>query len=312
MTSKAPTKSQDLNILNKEDKSTSPNPPNKGVSLKRDKYKWEELGPPGRFAHINKRDLNIDIRYQRDAISDSKILQIASAFSWPAFGAISVIHREDGTYWVFDGGHRTRASFYRDDVDELPCMVHEFSTLPEEAKAFLTTNVAKTNVSATDKYKAAVVNEEDVPVETHAILTRFGLTPYKAGSTQTTYIGCIQAIQKCVAVNAKDAEKVLGFCLRLEGANTVSGKLLSGMFYLHQHFKHRFDIIDRYGPRIAKFSQKSIEIKVKSFCDMCGKHSSLAFARGLLDQVVNFKLRKKVKWDESDFTAPDPDEVTSN
>ena len=97
-----------LNILSKVDRSLAPVPnPNRAVAVsKRDKFDWSTGGSRGEFRWIAKNDLNIDSRYQRDQVSEAKVMEIARDWDWLLLGCISVIEREDGSLWVFDGGHQ--------------------------------------------------------------------------------------------------------------------------------------------------------------------------------------------------------------
>ena len=283
-----------INILNKADQSLSEMPGGHTVS-KVKRYRWTTGGSVGVFEWINKKDLNIDGRYQRDQVSKQKVLTIAGEWDWLLLGTISVIEREDGTFWVFDGGHRVRASLHREDVDSLPCMVHKITGVNEEAKAFVARNTMVSNVSAFDRFHASVCAEEPVANATNAILRDFGLTPVKGGNESGRVIACIGAVQKCVEENAEDARAVLAFCLTLIGGMPVTGKVLLGMFTLHQHFKPRFDVISRFGDKIARHSQREIEVKMNQFSTECGKSGNVIFAKAILE-LINHKMRNRIAW----------------
>ena len=284
-----------LNILSKVDKSLVGNPNNPTVS-KVSRYDWTTGGSEGDFMMIGKKLLNIDGRYQRDQVSERKVLDIAGKWDWLLLGTLSVIEREDGTFWVFDGGHRTRASFYREDVTFLPCMVHKISGVNEEAKAFVARNTMTSKVSAVDRFRASVCAEEPVSQVTNTILQDFGLTAVSGGATgRSGYISCIGTLQKCVEVNATDARKVLAFCVKLSDDSPVSGRLLNGMFTLHQHFKPRFDVINRYGEKMERHSQREIEVKMNQFMTECGKGGNVIFAKAILE-LINYKTRNRIEW----------------
>ena len=284
-----------FNILDKLDKS-SVTSKNGVVTRKADRYEWRDPQKPGKFLLIAKHQLNIDGRYQRDQVSTKKVMDIASGWDWLLIGAISVIVRQDGTFWVFDGGHRVRAAFRRDDVQYLPCMVHEIETVKEEAKAFVERNTLTTNVSSFDRFNASVVAEDPVAKSTMEMLTEFGLKPVKGGGSDSTYIHCVGALQKCVKINREDARKTLAFCLKIVGDDFIVGKVLLGMFTLHQHFKERFDVIDDFGHKLEKHSQREIEVKIKQFIVECGgKGGEVMFAKAILT-LINHRLKFKIEW----------------
>lgn len=283
-----------VNVLSKVDRSLAPTPGGASV-IKRTKFDWTPGGKVGEFSWIKKEELNIDGRYQRDQISEEKVREIARKWDWLLLGTVSVIQREDGTFWVFDGGHRTRAAFFRDDVECLPCMVHEIGEVSDEAKAFVARNTMVSNVSAIDRYRAAICAGEPTAVTTQNIMNELGLTAVKGGVTKGQYLACIGTLQKCVDTNAEDAMKVLEFCLSLAGEHLVSGKVLSAMFTLHQHYKSDFDVIDRFGEKISRHSQREIEVKIGQFSTECGKGGAIIGAKAILE-LINHKSRNRLQW----------------
>lgn len=287
--------SSGVNILSKVDRSLAPIP-NRAVSVpKRDKFDWSTGGSKGDFRWVQKNDLNIDSRYQRDQVSENKVREIAREWDWLLLGVISVIEREDGSLWVFDGGHRTRAAFFRDDIKELPCMVHKVGAVNEEAKAFVARNTMVSNVAAFDRYKASVCAAEPVAVKVQDILEEFGLTPSKGGTTSAGFLSCIGTVQNCVREDAEGTRKVLGFLLGIAGDRVVVGKVLMGMFTLYRHFKPKFDVIDKYGDKISRHSQREIEVKISQFATECGKGGNTIAAKAILE-LINHKNRNRIEW----------------
>ncbi len=283
-----------VNILSKVDRSLVATPAGPSVR-KVSRYDWSTGGSIGSFSWLKKSELNIDGRYQRDQVSEGKIREIAANWDWLMLGTISVIKRNDGSYWVFDGGHRTRASFYRDDVDMLPCMVHEIESVNDEAKAFVARNTMVSNVSAYDRFHASVCASEPVAVNANEVLREFGLTAIKGGTSTGKFLSCIGALQKCIEADIDDTRKVLGFCLRLAGESIVTGKVLTAMFTLHQHFKPNFDVIDRHGEKISRHSQREIEVKMNQFSTECGRAGNVICAKAILD-LINHRNRNKIEW----------------
>lgn len=286
-----------LNILSKVDVSLAqvPHPKRTVLISKRDKYDWSTGGSRGEFQWIAKNDLNIDSRYQRDQVSEAKVREIARGWDWLMLGCLSVIEREDGSFWVFDGGHRARASFYRDDVKELPCIVHKVATVSEEAKAFVARNTMVSNVAAYDRHKASVCAAEPVSLAVQSLLDEFGLIAIKGGTNGAGYISCIGTLQSCVEEDTEDTRKVLRFLLSIAGDRQVVGKVLASMFTLYRHFKPRFDILEKYGEKIGRHSQREIEVKIGQFATECGKGGNVIGAKAILD-LINHRNRTRIEW----------------
>jgi hypothetical protein len=283
-----------FNILDKLDKSLIKSS-NGAVTRKVDRYEWNIDRKLGQFRLISKFQLNIDGRYQRDQVSTKKVMDIASGWDWLLIGTISVIERQDSTFWVFDGGHRTRAAFRRDDIDELPCIVHKLENVNEEAKAFVERNTMVSNVSAFDRFNASVVAEEPIAKSTLEMLTEFGLKPVKGGAQSGDFISCIGALQECVKINHEDAKKTLALCLKIAGDQIVTGRVLLGMFTLHQHFKPSFDVIDRFREKLERHSQRELEVKINQFRAECGKGGNVISAKAILE-LINHRLKTKIQW----------------
>ena len=284
------------NILSKVDRSLTPIPGCKPTS-KRAKYDWSTGGPIGSFEWIDKTLLNIDGRYQRDQCSEAKVLDIARTWDWLLLGVISVIRRDDNTLWVFDGGHRTRSSFYRDDVKRLPCMVHELQNVSDEAKAFVARNTMVSNVAAYDRFKASVVAAEPTALRAESLLKEFGITAVKGGGCAKGQIFCIGTVQKIADEDFESARKVLGFCIKLAGENPVIAKVLMAMFTLQQRFKGTVDIIERYGDKISLHSQRAIEVKINQFSVECGgKGGSVIGAKAILELINHKAKSNRLEW----------------
>lgn len=284
-----------FNILSKDDRSGLPVFGAKTLAIRRAKYDWSTGGSCGKFEWVDKNDLNIDGRYQREQCSDSKVRSIAAEWDWLLLGTLSVIRREDGSLWVFDGGHRARASFFRDDVPKLPCMIHEVDGVNAEAKAFVARNTMVSNVAAMDRYKASVVANEPVAKKTRMLLDELGLSA-------STYSGsgkiqCIGAVQKCVSENYEMARKSLLLCMQIAGDSSVVGAVLSAIFTLQMHFLPEIDVIDMHGEKLAKHSQKELEMKINQFSAECGGARGHTIAAKALMHIANHKTRtRRLEW----------------
>jgi hypothetical protein len=284
------------NILDKTDKSLA----NAfGIEAKVDKvnrYNWVPANMMGEFRLIKKQDLNIDGRYQRGQVSSLKVRDIARDWNWVLFEALSVAEREDGTYWVLEGGHRTRASFYRSDVQLLPCMVFKVGSLSDEAKAFVCTNTMVSNVSPADKHRAGVVANEPTSQKVQALLDEFGLRPVSGGSSCNDAVMCVGAIRSMIIEDEELAARVVRFVVGLERDEPISGALLKGIFRLCKRFAGKVDILAEYGDKIALHSQRGLIIKINQFKAECGKGGEYISAQAILRDVINYKKQRRLTW----------------
>jgi len=281
-----------MNILDKTDMSLAPIPYSPSIT-KREKFSWATGGTTGVFRWIDKRNLNIDGCYQREAASKAKILDIAREWDWLLLGAISVIERSDGSYVVFDGGHRTRASFYRDDIDTLPCMVYQVATLTNEAKAFVACNTMTSNVDAIDRHKASVCAEEPVAIRVSELLSSCGICIAKTPHG-TSQIQCIGAIASATKEDAATAKRCLLLCIELatEYNESVEGAVFSGLFRLARSIG---DNMWRHEERIKRHSQKEIAVRIRQYRAETGKGGQTIAAKAIM-HLINKGLRNKLTW----------------
>jgi hypothetical protein len=261
---------------------------------KRIKNNWSNGGKPGQFRLIDKHALSIDGRYQRDQVSENKVREIARSWDWVLLGALMVVKRNDGSLWVFDGGHRTRASFYRDDVTLLPCMVYEIDDLSNEAKAFLGKNLMITNVRPVDKYKAAVCAEDEIAKKAENLLSELGIKACQHGTTSKS-IRCINTLMSMIECDEHLARRCFIFCLARTDGEIVSSQVLRGLFTLCQHFADQFDVLELYGEKLARHSQREMGVRIRQTRAETGKGGERIEALALLS-LINKGCKKKLSW----------------
>jgi len=205
---------KNFNVLDKSDQSLAPIPGLDDHNVTRaGKWNWNpiRIQSVGEFKWIDKRELNIDSRYQREAISEVKILKIAKNWDWKLFGAISVIGRVNGegsskkiSYWVYDGGHRTRASFKRAEISALPCMVFKSNDIREEALAFYGKNLFRKSVHPIDRFRALVVAGDEIALKTKELVERHG---YEIKRGESDYkLVCVQSVYNAIKRDQEIAE----------------------------------------------------------------------------------------------------------
>lgn len=283
-----------VNILDRSDRSL---PDFRGAKTRipqRTKNNWSQGGKQGRFCMVDKNDLNIDGRYQRSQVSEAKVLEIARNWDWALLGVVLVVERNDGTYWVFDGGHRTRATFYRDDIQALPCMVYSMDELSEEAKAFLGKNLMITNVSSVDKYKAAVVAKDDTACKASKLLADVGIE-VTASSKSAKKLTCIGTLLTMIDKDEALAKRCLLFCVGQAEAVNVSCIVMRGVFALCHHFADRVDVLDKFGEKLARHSQAEMLVRIRQMRAECGKGGEKVEALALLS-LINKGCQHKLPW----------------
>lgn len=283
------------NFLDKRDKSLAPSfggivPPVDKVS----KFNWSVPGPPGTFRLVNKQLLNLDDVYQRDKISDSTVRRIARSWDWTLFRVLSVAERPDRSLWVFDGGHRLRASFYRLDITELPCMVFPIANLKDEARAFIAGAIMTSPISAVDTWRASSIAEEPICVQTREILGRLGIS-VKKNATQQGDLKCIGTVRRIVATDPELAERVLATALAIAKDQPISGVVCGGLFEFAKHFAPR-DVLGELVDALLELGQGEIEKAARQLKAECGKGGDVIEAKAIMHLLNKGKRSRKLQW----------------
>lgn len=122
--------------------------------------------------------LEIDPRYQRsieNGESQALIADIALNWHWGRAQVLTV-SRRDGRLFVVDRQHRLAAAKLRGDIQQLPCLIEEFSDVAEEAQLFNDLNDRRRPVNAIDKFRAALVAGDADCIAIGAAMERAGLS----------------------------------------------------------------------------------------------------------------------------------------
>lgn len=246
---------------------------------------------------IEKKHLNIDGTYQREEVSKSKVIEIASEWDWKLFGTLSVIQRSDGTFWVYDGGHRCRASFYRDDIDSLPCMVFEAIDEKTEAKAFIGTNTMKSTVSAYHRHRAGVKTGEPIAMATQSIIEKHGYQPTQSNGKKFGFqaINCLQSLVK---EDAQLAEKSFELCATIAAdGEMISGEVLDAIFRCQKKLDGKASVFDsQIAEKLRRETQTGIEMAIRREKHIMGKGGSNVRAKAVLD-LINKGRHRKISFD---------------
>lgn len=116
--------------------------------------------------------LNVDNSYQKP-LSMAHVKKITKNFDPMGVGQIHVSKRSDGTYWVFDGQHRTAA--YRElGIENINCIVYEGLTIEEESKGYVFYNNTMQQTQL-QKFKAELLAGVPEAIKINNIVKSLGL-----------------------------------------------------------------------------------------------------------------------------------------
>lgn len=246
---------------------------------------------------IKKSDLEIDFTYQRERESQTTIENMVKGWSWIACGTLRVGLRPDGTMVVIDGQGRKLAADQRDDIDTLPCMVYEVSTVAEEANAFLRVQKYRKALRGYQTHKAARAGGNEVAIEVEKIVQSHGLT-----IQNNTGDGSFRAIATATALYRRNEARfrnIMAVAVKLCGGNPITKEILQGLFALDHHLvevgcedsgnglfaRHNLDTLYSLGLKAVSDSIK----EARAFATYGGER---VYAEGII-RVVNKGRRSR-------------------
>lgn len=261
------------------------------------RYKWSNPGQPGRFLMLHKDQIVIpEDSYQRAALGgdrDTKVLKIASEFSWVAFQIISVAER-DGVFFALDGGHRLRAARRRSDVDIVPCMVFETNSIEEEAKAFDTVNTNRKSMGAVDRHRAHIIQKEDTAIVAEMYAARAGRRIASKSTADT--IKCVNDLKKCIKEDRDALDAIWPVVIEICRGEVMSQVIILGLFYL-QRFASEPVNSPRITNKILSLGYGSMTKAAQAGAAFHGHRTQRSFADGML-KAINKGFKYKVDIDK--------------
>jgi hypothetical protein len=163
------------------------------------RYGWTcEKIPPGTQEWLFPSAINFDYSYQRERNED-KILEMARAFNWGAFGVVVVNMRPDGTLWGVDGMHRVLASLRRSDIEKIPALIVKIPP-DDEPRLFLALNTLRKAVNGLDKFRAELKSRLPSATLVNELITGSGLQVARASGNSSTLgktgVRCIATLKR--------------------------------------------------------------------------------------------------------------------
>lgn len=264
-------------------------------------YKWALLDFPGTPKLLHKSMLQIDTTYQRE-ISEERVLALASAWSWLAFGALSVAKRPDETYFVFDGQHRLEAAKRRVDIRELPCIVFELDDMPKEAIAFYFANCNRRSVTVFSKLRALLAGGDLVAHDAVALMKSEKYQPASRGGEY-----CVNALGTFLKHFRRDRDlltKTWPLIAKVHAGRPVSNKPFQAIMYIAKYATP--SILTPVGEkRLLELGFDSIVASINRVAAVFEGGGAKVYAQGVIDllnkgrRTNKFNLQDEASHEES-------------
>lgn len=237
---------------------------------------------------IEKTRISIPEEYQR-RLSIKRVRKIAATFDWGLFGVLTVMVRDDGSYWVADGQHRLLAANMISTIYAVPCILRRSTGVAFEARNFLDANALRAVVPVHDRYKAGIVAEDAVCLRADAALARNGYSVARSGGTPYS-MRSPALLTKMFAVDEVAANATVDFCCTLYGGEPLAADTMSGAFLVARAVPAA--ITREHGDRMAaRGGRDMVESEIRKASYAMGRGEK-AFAAGVL-KAINRSMRKK-------------------
>lgn len=256
-----------------------------------DKFKWTIKDYPGEIVYLNKNILQIHPAYQRNVIR-SKVIEISSAWSWVACGAI-IVGKRGGEYWVIDGQHRVVASRNRADIDVIPCVVFQTEDVEQEAKGFIDANTGRKAISNIDKFRAGIAANDHAAKYVDAVFSEIGITVTKGQARKPLQMKSV-GIAVDMARENKDAfDAVIHLIAVICKESSISQILLGGLYYIYVNSENKFNdkrLVDRLksigGDRLEAAAKRAVAYHSKSGRKIWADGMIAEVNKGLRNQIT--------------------------
>ena len=200
-----------------------------GGIKKNERYKWTVSDSPGELVYINKHDMFIDHSYQREIV-ENKVSAISRDWSWVSAGVIIVAERNK-KLWIIDGQHRWRAACRRSDIEVLPCIVFEATSVEKEAKSFLDVNAKRKPIGSIGKFKALLASGDRDASFLFDICGELGIT-IKPRAHRQDEIQCVGLALKKIHIDGERFRKILALTQAISTDMPIKERILDGLWHL--------------------------------------------------------------------------------
>ena len=256
------------------------------------RYKWQlkDQSKPGKMAFLHKSQIKVDHEYQR-RLNAPKALEIASNFSWIAFGVLIVASR-GGQFYCMDGQHRLEGSLKRSDIQEVPCIVFDVDDIIDEACGFLSSNTLRKPVSAIDKFRAMCLSGDKHALSVNDLIKESGRVISDASDGKT--VACVSALLRQAKDNMSILVSTWPLIVQLCSGRSISVYLVRAIWYLENNMPDGQSLNKgRWRDRLLSVGLDEVDRSIKSAAAYHGSMKPSSCADGIL-KALNHGLKNRL------------------
>jgi hypothetical protein len=255
-------------------------------------YKWQVKDGGGTFAYVPKDSIQIDHQhYQRDNISNWKVLELARDWSWVACGTLCIARRRDGSLWAMDGQYRLMASLRRSDIRDLPCMIFDVHDVKEEARGFINVNTNRKPPMSLAKYKAQITAGDEDVIFVRDLLES---TNRVIGNRSKKEVVCVGSLVWWARKDRDALIRIWPVLDALSPDSTVPIQLADGMMFLERAMDRGESLSDvQIRARLIQIGAEELVHEARASARYHGKGGGKVWADGIRNRY-NKGLQRKL------------------
>jgi len=223
-------------------------------------------------------DLVIPVKYyQREAPSKKKIEFMAENWNWVLYEPIKVSQiKGGGKGRVVDGGNRLRAAWLNGSMKTLPCDVHVFDSVQDEAKAFLGLQQGRTRIKSYENHRASLCAKDSSAILLDKIVKDAGYE-VRNGRTGDFVFDAVSTLTKLITSDKDIASKAFDVCAEIAGGGRIYNHVLNGVFeveYRGQNQLNRTILTDQNIEKLKKEGMINLVREINKVKAIVGTGSS--------------------------------------
>lgn len=249
---------------------------------------------PGVLIDIDKNDLSIDPKYQRN-LNLRAVQRIADNWSWIAAGSITVsLRRKSDKYFIVDGQHRWEASKLLREVKTLPCIVFELDQVQDEALGFLSSNAERKSLTMTDRFPALLLAKDPVALVVDKLARDANRQVGKP--SDRFHLACVGRMSRCIKENESALRRVWPIIIDLCKDQAISEYLIGGIWGLERRLKNDQSLTERrWYEQLIKIGHQEIEQTIRNTATLLGvQRNERILVQGVLT-AINKGMRNKLE-----------------
>lgn len=267
----------------------------RSTTTKTERYKWKVRDKPGKYASVPKERLLVDSAYQRE-LNQYKVKDLRGNWSFIACGALIVVRRDDGSFYVIDGQHRLAAALARAEITHLPCLVFEAETTRDEARSFLAANKNRKPLTSIETFKADIEAGNPLAIEAQRLLTEAGYVASKHEKAKGTR--AIGAILACLRTDADAFRRAWPGMVAAAQGQAIKDRVIQGLFWIERHAAGDTLEDKKWTSRLAQLGQDALLAAAAKASVYYASGGAQVWGPGML-LAINKRMRERFQVDKA-------------